>query len=74
MKFLQDIRIILIACATIGLAPFLPEPHIWGKLKWIYGGATGMQAMDWLDTLLHGFPWLLLIIYGVRKVMDRRSP
>jgi hypothetical protein len=74
MKFLQDIRIILIACATIGLAPFLPEPHIWGKLKWIYGGANGMQAMDWLDTLLHGFPWLLLIIYGVRKVMDRRSP
>ena len=61
MKLLNNHRIIIILCLTLGLAPFFPEPHIWGKLKWIAGGAKGMQIKDWLDVLLHGFPWLLLI-------------
>ena len=46
----------------MGLAPFIPEPHILGKLKWLFGGAEGMQFMDWFDLLLHGIPWLFLII------------
>ena len=46
---------------TLGLAPFTP-PHIWGKLKWVAGGAEGMALMDWFDLLLHGAPWLMLII------------
>tara|TARA_B100000508_G_C11397282_1_gene246431 strand:+ start:283 stop:501 length:219 start_codon:yes stop_codon:yes gene_type:complete len=54
-------RIIILLCLTLGLAPFFPEPHLWGKLKWIAGGADGMQAMDYFDVLLHGFPFLLLI-------------
>jgi len=54
-------RIIIILCLTLGLAPFFPEPHIWGKLKWIAGGAQGMQPVDWFDVLLHGLPFLLLI-------------
>jgi len=62
MKLLTDWKMTLIACATLGLAPFFPEPHIWGKLKWIAGGAVGMQPMDWFDTLMHGFPWLLLLL------------
>jgi hypothetical protein len=53
-------------CLTLGLAPFTPEPHIWGKLKWIIGGANGMQFMDYWDTLLHGFPWILLIYFVVQ--------
>ena len=61
MKLLNDYRIIVLLCLTLGLAPFFPEPHIWGKLKWIAGGANGMQLQDWFDVLLHGFPWLLLI-------------
>lgn len=61
MKILTDLKMILIGCATLGLAPFFPEPHIWGKLKWIAGGAVGMQPMDWFDALMHGFPWLLLL-------------
>lgn len=47
---------------TLGLAPFFPEPHIWGKLKWLAGGANGMQFMDWFDVFLHGTPWVLLIV------------
>jgi hypothetical protein len=66
-KFIT-IPTLLILCLTVGLAPFVPEPHIWGKLKWIAGGANGMKLMDWLDTLMHGFPWLLLMIISVMKV------
>lgn len=61
MKLLNDYRIIILLCLTLGLAPFFPEPHIWGKLKWIIGGANGMKPKDWFDVLLHGFPWILLI-------------
>jgi hypothetical protein len=61
MKILTDWKIIALACVTLGLAPFFPEPHIWGKLKWIAGGAVGMQPLDWFDAIFHGFPWLLLL-------------
>ena len=61
MKFLNDFRIIILLCLTLGLAPFFPEPHIWGKLKWIIGGANHMKLTDWFDVVLHGFPWVLLI-------------
>jgi hypothetical protein len=61
MKLLNDPKLLLLLCLTLGLAPFTPEPHIWGKLKWIAGGANGMQMMDWFDTFLHGTPWILLI-------------
>ena len=62
MKNILNIRLWLIASLTLGLAPFLPEPHIWGKLKWLFGGAEGMQFMDWFDVFLHGTPWLFLIL------------
>ncbi|MCK5399987.1 MAG: hypothetical protein KAJ28_00010 [Flavobacteriaceae bacterium] len=61
MKMINDWKIVILLCLTLGLAPFFPEPHILGKLKWILGGANGMQVMDWFDTLFHGFPFLLLI-------------
>jgi fucose 4-O-acetylase-like acetyltransferase len=60
-EFLNNWKLIIILCLTLGLAPFFPEPHVWGKLKWVAGGAVGMGAMDWFDLLFHGFPFLLLI-------------
>jgi hypothetical protein len=51
----------LIISLTLGLAPFYPEPHILGKVKWVMGGAVGMQPMDWFDFVLHGAPWVILI-------------
>lgn len=59
----NDIRMILLLCATLGLAPFVPVPHIWDKLRWVAGGAKGMQAMDWFDLVLHGTPWVLLLVW-----------
>lgn len=57
----------LMASLTLGLAPFVPEPHLWGKLKWLMGGAVGMNLMDYFDLLMHGAPWLWLM-YTVVKV------
>lgn len=67
MKIFNSWQLIGLACLTLGLAPFFPEPHIWGKLKWIAGGANGMQAIDWFDTLFHGLPWLLLLRLVILK-------
>ena len=61
MNVLNDWRLVILLCLTIGLAPFFPEPHIYGKLKWMLGGAEGMTIMDWFDFLLHGLPFVLLI-------------
>jgi len=60
-EILDNWKLIILLCLTLGLAPFFPEPHIWGKLKWVAGGGVGMEAMDWFDLLFHGFPFLLLI-------------
>ncbi len=61
MNVLNDWRLVILLCLTLGLAPFFPEPHIFGKLKWMLGGAEGMTIMDWFDVLLHGLPFVLLI-------------
>ena len=61
-KFIKDKTILfLIVSLTLGLAPFSPEPHVWGKIKWVIGGAEGMAAMDWFDLAMHGTPFILLI-------------
>ncbi|WP_420317835.1 hypothetical protein [Ekhidna sp.] len=58
-------------CLTLGLLPYFPEPHIWGKLKWIAGGAEGMGIMDYFDTVLHGFPWVFLVIMIVKTIVKK---
>ena len=63
-----------VASLTLGLAPFAPEPHIVGKLRWIAGGAVGMAPMDWFDVVLHGTPWVLLMVAAVQAVLARRGP
>ena len=60
-NLLSNLKLWLVASLTLGLAPFRPEPHIWGKLKWIVNGGAGMQPMDWFDVILHGTPWLFLL-------------
>ena len=63
-------RVIIIACLSLGLAPFFPEPHLWGKLKWLAGGATDMGFKDWFDILLHGLPFVLLIRIASDEIMS----
>jgi len=64
---LRNIKYWVLLSLTLGLAPFFPEPHIWGKLKWLAGGANGMQFMDWFDVVLHGTPWVLLMVSLIYK-------
>ncbi|MEQ9297468.1 MAG: hypothetical protein RIF33_02845 [Cyclobacteriaceae bacterium] len=60
---------VLILAFSLGLAPFVPEPHIVGKLRWIAGGGSGMQPMDYIDLLFHGLPWLLLVRLMIIKAL-----
>lgn len=71
MKKYLNLSTVLLMCMTLGLAPFVPEPHIWGKLKWVIGGSVGMQPMDWLDLVFHGTPWVILIILLINKVIEK---
>lgn len=49
-----------VASLTLGMAPFFPEPHVVGKIRWVAGGAVGMGAMDWFDLAMHGAPFVWL--------------
>lgn len=69
---LKSPKIWLLLALTLGLAPFVPEPHVWGKIKWIAGGAVGMQPMDYFDALLHGTPWIGLIITAGRRIVSKK--
>jgi hypothetical protein len=69
MKPWNDWKLVLMACLLLGLAPFVPEPHILGKLRWVAGGAVGMQPLDWFDLAWHGLPWVLLLRLGVLKLL-----
>ena len=73
MSPFKNWKIIVILCLTLGLAPYFPEPHIVGKIRWIAGGANGMKIMDWFDTVLHGFPFILLIIFIVNKFSKKNA-
>jgi hypothetical protein len=73
-KFIRrNTLLFLIASLTLGLAPFVPEPHLWGKIKWISGGAVGMQPMDWFDFALHGTPWVLLLASIILRLKRNHS-
>jgi ABC-type uncharacterized transport system permease subunit len=50
--------LVIIACLTLGLAPFVPEPHIWEKLKMLVAG-TLVKPIDIFDFLLHATPFIV---------------
>lgn len=64
----------LMMSMTLGLAPFLPEPHVVGKVRWVLGGAHGMAPIDWFDLALHGLPWVWLAVELVRAGLARARP
>lgn len=51
----------LAAALTLGLAPFVPEPHLWEKLKMLAAG-TLSRPIDIFDLVLHAAPWVLLVL------------
>ncbi|KAF0171342.1 MAG: hypothetical protein FD162_3067 [Rhodobacteraceae bacterium] len=61
MSFLDQIplSILVVACLTLGLAPFVPEPHIWEKLKMLVAGEL-VKPVDMFDLALHAAPFVVL--------------
>ena len=52
--------LVILVCLTLGLAPFLPEPHIVEKLRMLVKG-TLSRPLDIFDLLLHAAPFLVLL-------------
>lgn len=63
MAILEQIpvNLLVLACLTLGLAPFFPEPHIWEKLKMLLAGNL-VKPIDIFDLLLHAAPFLALAL------------
>ncbi len=54
------LALLIVLCLTLGLAPFVPEPHLWEKLKMLAAGQL-VEWLDWFDLVMHATPWLLLL-------------
>jgi hypothetical protein len=69
MQWLAELpwSVVIVACLTIGLAPFAP-PHIVEKLQMLYQG-TLVRPLDWFDLLMHGAPWVLLVAKIVQALL-----
>ncbi|MDH5484743.1 MAG: RND transporter [Gammaproteobacteria bacterium] len=53
--------LLVIASLTLGLAPFVPEPHVWEKIKMLVGGELA-RPIDIFDLVMHATPMILLLI------------
>ncbi|MBI2376831.1 MAG: RND transporter [Deltaproteobacteria bacterium] len=49
----------VILALTLGLAPFVPMPHVIEKLGMLWSGNLS-RPIDVFDLVLHGSPWVLL--------------
>ncbi len=59
---------VLVGIATLGLAPFVPEPHIWEKLKMLAAG-TLVKPLDVFDLVYHAIPWVIGLLKLTRTAL-----
>lgn len=73
MKWIDSIslNVWIIIALTFGLAPFLPQPHVWEKLNMLSAG-TLHKPIDILDLILHGAPWVMVGLKLLRLGLLRR--
>ena len=62
--------VFVLLALTLGLAPFVPEPHLWEKLKMLAAG-TLARPIDIFDLVYHAAPWLLLAVRLARAARGR---
>jgi hypothetical protein len=56
--------LLIIGSLTLGLAPFVPEPHLFEKIRMLFQG-TLIRPIDIFDLFMHGaLPLLLLLKIG----------
>ena len=70
MKWIDKLPLtaLVIVALTLGLAPFSPQPHIVEKLGMLFDG-TLSRPIDIFDLLLHGAPWILLVLKLARTLV-----
>ena len=68
----QPLILFLLAALTLGLAPFVPEPHLLEKLRMLAAGELS-RPIDIFDLVMHGAPWVLLLIKLYRQMQHARS-
>jgi hypothetical protein len=69
MNTLFSYPVLIVLCLTLGLAPFVPQPHLVEKLRMLFAG-TLTRPIDVFDLLLHAAPWVLL---AAKAVLDWRA-
>jgi hypothetical protein len=71
MRWLDRISwgLLLPIAALLALAPFMPEPHLWEKLKML-GAGTLSRPIDIFDLFLHG-SGLILIVFKLIRLWTR---
>ena len=52
---------LIMLALLLGLAPFVPEPHLFEKMRMLMAG-TLVKPVDIFDLLMHGAPVILLLI------------
>lgn len=65
----QHVVLALVGSLTLGLAPFYPHAHVWKQLVSLARG-TLTQPIDIFDLVMHGAPWVALVVFGARFVLD----
>ncbi len=68
LKWLDEFPLPMLAMMALmlGLAPFVPEPHLWEKLKMLAAG-TLSRPLDIFDLLMHATPGVLLVLKLARS-------
>ena len=73
-KYKSQLLNALLFCVVPGLLPFSAEPHIVDKVRWVMGGAVGMQPMNYFDLFLHGSPFVYLAYVLIKMLKESLSP
>jgi hypothetical protein len=58
---------------TLGLAPFYPHAHIYKQIMNILHG-TLTEWIDVVDLLMHGAPWVVLLVAVIRFLTSAQAP
>jgi len=74
MKWIDEIPLgfLVLAALFFGLMPFTPEPHVWEKIRMLAAGQL-VRPLDIFDLLLHGTPWVLLVVKLWREARLKRE-
>lgn len=67
----ERLQMPLMASLTLGLAPFVPEPHVVEKLRMLFTAPATLAPIDVFDLLMHGAPWVWLAVTLVRPAVKQ---